>query len=88
MTLMEQYVDVSMRFVSPDFNHKSWNYSEQFGEHIDPLKHLSVGLMKQRFDRFVYASALLYHHHHQIDTFLDKYEHVTNNLACIVCAFM
>lgn len=80
MTLMEQYVDVSMRFESPDFNHKSWNYSEQ--------KHLSVGLMKQRFDRFVYASALLYHHHHQIDTFLDKYEHVTNNLACIVCAFM
>lgn len=87
-TVMEQYVDVSMRFVSPDFNHKNWNYSEQFGEHIDPLKNLSVGLMKQRFDRFVYASALLFHHHHQIDTFLDKYEHVTNSLACIVRAFI
>ena len=87
-TVLEPYVDVSMRFASPDFDHKMWNYSEQFTKHINPSKNLAVGLMKQRFERFVKACALLVHHHDDISTFLDKYGNVTNSLACIVRAFI
>ena len=77
-----------MRFVSHDFDHKQWNYSKQFDKHIHPKKNYAVQLCKQRFNRLVLASAICVHHHDDIRSFLDKYENVTNSLACIVRSFI
>jgi hypothetical protein len=42
-------------------------------------------LNKERFNRFVYLSAVVLHH--QVQEFLAKYDTITNTLACIVRAF-
>ena len=42
---------------------------------------------KERFNRFVYACACAVYPVKDLWTFLDKYEHVTNNLACVLRAF-
>ena len=42
-------------------------------------------MKKERFNR-VYAAAVTIHHGEDILSFLDKFEHVTNSLACIVRA--
>ena len=43
---------------------------------------------KQRFNHFVYGYALIVHYLEDIRSFLDKFEHVTNNLACIIHSFI
>ena len=43
-------------------------------------------MKKERFNRLVYAAAVTIHHGEDILSFLDKFEHVTNSLACIVRA--
>ena len=73
-----------MRFISHDFDHKMWNYSNQFDRHILPDKNYAVQLSKQRFNGLVLASAICIHHEENVRTFLDKYENVTNSLACII----
>ena len=45
-TVLEQYIDFTMRLISSDFDHKSWNYSEQFSKHISPHKNIAVKLIK------------------------------------------
>ena len=87
-TAFEQFLDVIMRLVSHDFDHKSWNYSEKFDRHIAPKKNRAQGLTKQRFNRFTKACALFLHHRDDIIGFLDKYENVTNALACIARPFL
>ena len=86
-TVTEQFLDVMMRFISKDFDHKPWNYAQQFGTHIAPKKNEAVQLKKERFNRFAYACACAVYHVEDLWTFLDKYEHVTNNLACVLRAF-
>ena len=53
-----------------------------------PKKNYAVGFKTQRFDRFVATAAFTVHHHKHLQSFLDKYENVTNTLACIVRAFI
>ena len=86
-TVTEQFLDIMMRFISKDFDHKPWNYAIQFGTHIAPKKNEAVQLKKERFNRFAYACACAVYHVEDLWTFLDKYEHVTNNLACVLRAF-
>ena len=59
----------------------------KFGTHIAPRKNESVQLKKERFNRFAYACACAVCHVEDLWTFLDKYKHVTNNLACVLRAF-
>ena len=84
--VLEQYIDVAMRLISRDYNHKQWNYSSLFEKHISPQKNYAVGFKTQRFDRFVAAASFTVHKN--LQSFLDKYENVTNTLACIVRAFI
>ena len=44
-------------------------------------------LKKERFNRFVYMSAVMLHHQDQVQEFLARYDTITNTLACIVRAF-
>ena len=83
-TVVEQFIDVSMRLISHDFDSKPWNKAKDFDKHISPDKSQAVSLRKERFNRLVFAAAVTIHHGEDISSFLDKFEHVTNNLACIV----
>ena len=83
-TVTEQFLDIMMRFISKDFDHKPWNYAEQFGTYIAPKKNKAVQFKTERFNRF---ALLAVYHVEDLRTFLDKYEHVTNNLACVLRAF-
>ena len=51
-----------------------------------PQKNYAVGFKTQRFDRFVTVASFTVHKN--LQSFLDKYENVTNTLACIVRAFI
>ena len=35
-TVTKQFLNIMMSFISKDFDHKPWNYAEQFGTHIAP----------------------------------------------------
>ena len=37
-TVFKQYIDCLTRLVSPDFDHKSWNYSKEFSLFVSPKK--------------------------------------------------
>ena len=41
----------------------------------------------ERFNRYPFVCAAVLHHDEDICRFLQKFDHVTNNLACIVCCF-
>lgn len=86
-SITEQFVHCVVNLFSPELNHKSWNQSSQFSIHIAPAKNLAVGFRKERFNRFVYLCSVILYLDPFIWSFLSKYEHVTNNLACIVRAF-
>ena len=86
-SVTEQYIHCVVNLFSPEINHKSWNRSSDFSSHIAPAKNLAVGFRTERFNRFVYLCAVVIYHDPHIWSFLAKYEHVTNNLACIVRAF-
>ena len=76
-----------MCFISRDFDHKPWNYTEQFGTHIAPKKNEAVQLKKERLNRLFYACACAVYYVEDLWTLLDKYGHVANNLACVLRAF-
>ena len=86
-TVTEQYIHCIVNLFSPEMNHKAWNQSDDFNLHIAPEKNLAVGFRTERFNRFVYLCAVLLNHDHHVWTYLQKYENVTNTLACVVRAF-
>ena len=61
-TVTEQFLDLMIRFISKDFDHKPWNYAEQFGTHIAPKDNEAVQLKRERFNRFAYACACAVYH--------------------------
>ena len=52
--------------------------------HITPKKNMSVSLKDERFNRLL----LTCHVCDDVASFLDKFQHVTNQLACIVRCFL
>ena len=86
-SITEQFIHCVVNLFSPELNHKSWNRSNDFSMYIKPEKNLAVGFRTERFNRFVYLSAIVVFHDSHFWSFLRKYEDVTNNLACIVSAF-
>lgn len=86
-SVLEQYIDCTVRLVSSDFNHKSWNKSREFDIYLGEEKNKAKALKKERFNRFVFMSAVVLHHQDQVQEFLAKFDTITNTLACIVRAF-
>ena len=86
-TVTEQYIHGIVNLFSPEMNHKAWNQSDDFNLHIAPEKNLAVAFRTERFNRFIYLCAVLLYHDNHVWTYLQKYENVTNTLACVVRAF-
>ena len=76
-----------MRLVSSDFNIESWNKSKEFDIYLGEEKNKAKALKKERFNRFVYMSAVVLYHQDQVREFLAQFDTITNTLACIVRAF-
>ena len=70
-TVTKQFLDIMMCFISKDFDHKLWNYAEQFGTHIAPKKNEAVLLKKERINRFAYACACAVYHVGDLWNFMD-----------------
>ena len=85
--VLENWLEVSLRLVSPDFDHKPWNYSGAFSLFIAPQKNLAKRLQKERFNAFPFSCGLALHLDSPICAFLAKYSNITNTLACIVRSF-
>ena len=86
-SVITQFLDCSMRLVCHDFDHKPWNKAAEFDIFISPRKNQSIRMASERFTRYPFLCAATLHHDKDIVAFLRKFDHVTNNLACIVRCF-
>ena len=87
VSVVEQWMDCLTRLVSHDFDHKSWNYADEFDIFILPLKNLAKRLQKERFNSLVYTAAVVLWLDKHVTDFLSRCTNITNNLACIVLDF-
>ena len=88
-SVTEQALDCIIQLINHDFDHKPWNKSQEFDMHITPKKNMSVSLKAERFNCLPLMCAVtLYHFDDVATSFLDKLQHVTNQLACIVRCFL
>jgi hypothetical protein len=87
-SVTEQALDCMTRLINHDFDHKPWNKSNEFDLHISPKLNKSVSLKDERFNRLTLTCAVTLYHIEDLVSFLAKYEHVTNQLACIVRCFL
>jgi len=87
-SVTEQALDCTTRLINHNFDHKSWNKASEFDSHIAPKKNKSVSLKDERFNRLTLTCAIMLYHLDDVASFLEKFEHVTNQLACIVRCFI
>ena len=86
-SVITQFNNCLSRFLSNDFDHKPWNKAPEFNIFIHPRKNFSIRLATERFTRYTEVCAKVLHHDADCMEFLAKYDHITNNLACILRAF-
>jgi len=87
-SVTEQALDCTTRLINHDFDRKSWNKASEFNSHIAPKKNKSVSLKEERFNRRTLTCAIMLYHFDDVASFHEKFEHVTNQLACIVRCFI
>ena len=87
ISVMQNCIDCTLRLVSRDFNHKSWNKSEEFELFMAPDQIKIKRLQMERFNSLVYSAATFLLVDPHVTAFLDKFEHITNQLACLVRSF-
>lgn len=87
-SVTEQALDCMTRLINHNFDHKPWNKSNEFDLHISPKPNKSVCLKDERFNRLTLTCAISLYHLEDVASFLTKYEHVSNQLACIVRCFL
>lgn len=84
----EQALDCTTWLINHDFDHKPWNKAGEFDLHISPKPNKSVSLKDERFSWLTLTCAICLYHLDDVASFLQKYEHVTNQLACIIRCFL
>ena len=87
-SVTEKALDCTTRLINHDFDHKLWNKSNEFDLHIAPRPNKYVSLKDERFIRLMLTCAISLYHVDDVASFLQKYEHVTNQLACFVRCFV
>ena len=87
ISVFQNCMDCTLRLVSRDFNHKAWNKAEQFEMFMAPNKIKIKCLQMERFNSLVYSAATFLQVDPHVTAFLEKFEHITNQLACLVRSF-
>ena len=75
------------RFLNHDCKHKPWN-KLTFDLYIAPKQNKYLILKEEQLNQLSATCAVILYHVQVIISFLDKYEHVTKKLACIVRCFL
>lgn len=86
-SVVEQWMNCLTRLVTHDFDHKSWNYAEEFDIFISPLKNPAKRLQKERFNSLNYTALITLYLDNHVTNFLGKFTNITNSLACIIRSF-
>ena len=86
-SVLQQWMDCATRLVTHDYDHKSWNYADQFDIFISPLQNPAKRLQKERFNSFIYTALITLFLDKHISKFLNKFTNITNSLACIIRSF-
>ena len=84
----EHALDCITKLINHDFDQKPWNKSNESDMHIAPKHNKSVSLKYERFNHLTVKCALTLYHYEDVSSFLEKYVHVTNQLASIVRCFL
>ena len=87
ISVFQNCMDCTLRLVSSDFNHKAWNKAEEFQLFLAPQKLQIKRLQMERFNSLVYSAATFLLVDPLVTDFLDKNDHITNQLACLVRSF-
>ena len=69
------------------YDHKQWSKADMFDMFISPERNSAKRLQKERFNSLVYSFAIAIHLDEKVTQFLLKYDHITNQLACICWRF-
>ena len=86
-SVVQQSMNCLTRLVTHDFDHKSWNYAEEFDIFIFPLKNPAKRLKKERFNSPIYTALVTLFLDSHVSNFLSRFTNVTNSLACIIRSF-
>ena len=87
LSVFQNCVDCTLRLVSRDYNHKAWNKAEEFELFMAPQSIQIKRLQMERFNSLVFSAATFLRVDTHVTAFLDKFEHITNQLACLVRSF-
>ena len=87
ISVFQNAMDCTLCLVSRDFNHKAWNKSEEFELFLAPEKIQIKRLQMERFNSLVHSAATFLLVDPIVHKFLATYEHITNQLACLVRSF-
>ena len=87
VSVTENWIDCLLRLVSHDYDHKQWNKADMFDMFISPERNSAKRLQKERFNSLVYSCPIAIHLDEKVTQFLLKYDHITNQLACICRRF-
>ena len=87
ISVFQNCVDCTLRLISRDFNHKAWNKAEEFELFMAPHRFNIKRLQMERFNSLVFSAATFLLVDPKVTEFLAKYEHITNQLACLVRSF-
>ena len=86
-SVLEQWMDCMTRLVTHDFDHKSWNYADQFDTFLFPEKNPAKRLQKERFNSLNYTAMVVLWLYKYGTKFLERFTNITNNPACILRSF-
>ena len=86
-SVTQQWLNCLLRLVTHDYDHKAWNKADEFDIFIHPYVNPAKRLIKERFNSLVYSCAVTLALDSKVTAFLEKYQYITNTLACIVRSF-
>ena len=86
-SVVEQWMNCVTRLITHDYDHKSWNYADEFDIFICPLKNPAKRLQQERFNSMVYTGLISLYLDKHVSSFLSKFTNITNSLACIIRSF-
>ena len=75
-------------FINSEYSAKPWNRSSHFTEFIRPKDNMSISLIDHCFNRLMDCSLALLYHFEDIDSYLDKFTSVNNDITVLDRSFV
>jgi hypothetical protein len=86
-SVVEQWINCLTRLITHDYDHKSWNYANEFDIFICPRKNPAKRFQQEHFNSMVYTGLISLYLDKHVSSFLSKFPNITNSLACIIRSF-